>query len=182
MLWVPSKVHAQKGLAPAAFGDHEAHRGREHNSHSAAGTGPAPAQAGPSTVNSLQLKSYFSKELSVSYSPALLWPWLRDCALPGASASVTPRAVLLISPAPGSLLRQPPALQGGPGTGPCSGTSASAPHPLHPAALPVGAAEKSLSILWEALRAPFAPCARVPAPCQPHLSASRARSRKRVLV
>lgn len=181
---MPSKVHARKGLAPApaAFGNHEAQGGREHNSCSAAGTGPAPAPAGPSTVNSLQLKSYFSKGLSVSYSPPLLWPWLRDCALPGAPAGVTPRAVLRISPAPGSLLRQPPALQGGPGPGPCSLTSASASCPLHPPALPVGAAEKSPSVLWEALSAPFAPCARVPAPRQPHLSASRARSRKHVLV
>lgn len=183
MPWVPRKVTTRKVSAPAfqAFGNHTAHRDSS-NTHTPVGTGPAPTQAGPSTVNALQLKSYFSKQVFASSFP------LPAVALAGGLH--TPRGlgkrqplgdVLWISP-------QCPA----PSRGSCQLCRADrlhqaldpiryvSYHPLPPkptclslapaSTMPRGAAEKSPGQVWTACPLgkwygpPLSPCSRTPFP------------------
>lgn len=139
MLWVPRKVPAGKGLAPApqAFGDHTAQRSRQQHPC----TGPAPTQAGTSTVNALQLKSYFSKELVLSsFFPGCCGPSRRPHTSRGLSKRQPVGDVLWVSP-------QCPA----PSRGGCQLCRA---HGLHRAPDPT----------WGRELPPLAPCTHLPLP------------------
>lgn len=71
----------------------------DSNTRAPAGTGPATTQAGTSTVNALQLKSYFSKELVLSsFFPGCCGPSRRPHTSRGLSKRQPVGDVLWVSP------------------------------------------------------------------------------------